>query len=115
MGVLETHFVTTRWPKNFFSVRNRFFLGEYPREANEFLSTTVVFSVLLPVRTPWGPIYSIFSVAIFFVIFELQKKIEKTTESWKFVLKFKKILRKIPPPFFSIDFLNSNFYLCRCA
>jgi hypothetical protein len=47
MGVLKSHFLTTRWRKPFFSAQNRFFWVNNPRELNQFVSTTVVFSVVL--------------------------------------------------------------------
>jgi hypothetical protein len=51
MGVLKSQFLTTRWPKFFFSARNRFFWVNNAREVKKFVSTTVVLSFVLLVRS----------------------------------------------------------------
>ena len=52
MGVLKSPFLTARWPKTFFLWPELFFFGvNNPREVKEFVSTAVVLSLVLPVRS----------------------------------------------------------------
>ena len=51
MGVLKSPFLTTRWPKKNFVPGIVFFLVNNPREVKEFVSTTVVLSLVSPVRS----------------------------------------------------------------
>ena len=48
---LKSQFLTTRWPKTFFVPGIVFFWVNNPREVKEFVSTTVVLSLVLPVRS----------------------------------------------------------------
>jgi hypothetical protein len=50
-GRFKRSFSDHKMAKNFFSARNRFFWVKNPCEVNEFVSTTVVFPVVLPLRT----------------------------------------------------------------
>jgi hypothetical protein len=51
-GRFKIQFLTTRWPKTFFCARNcLFFWVNNPREVKEFVSTTVVLWLVIPVRS----------------------------------------------------------------